>query len=87
MHLVFRTLKGARREALVLAVGENRLRIVVAGQRDAVELRRTYGHWTSDLGATVQLEGIMAHDGIDLARFYADLFPREQALSGVWLPV
>jgi hypothetical protein len=85
MHLVIRELNGKRREALVLAVGANRLRVVIAGERETIELRRNFGDWCSDSGAIVQLEAIVADGRADLARFHTDLFPAERAVGGMTL--
>lgn len=78
MHLIITKSNKKRVEALVLAVGENRLRAVVAGHNDVVELRRAYGQWTSDLG-DVEIEAMTADNRIDLTNFHAELFPNERA--------
>ena len=77
MHLIITKFNKTRVEALVLAVGENRLRAVVAGHKDVVEFRRVYGQWASDLGE-VEIEAMTADNRFDLTRFHADLFPNER---------
>ena len=78
MDLNISTPNGKRFEAMVLAVGENRLRAVVAGCNDTVELWRNYGQWSSDLG-DVELEALASNHGIDMSRFCADFCSRERA--------
>jgi hypothetical protein len=76
MHLIISTPNGTRLEALVLAVGENRLRVVVAGHNDTVELRRNYGQWSSDQGE-VELEALIADHAIDISRLCTDFQENE----------
>lgn len=55
MYTIFSDLKG-RREGLVLAAGDNRLRVAVRGAQDVVELRHTQGQWVIDQSGPVQIE-------------------------------
>ena len=43
-------------EAFVYRTGENRMRAVVAGLRDALELKRLGSGWISEYGETVSFE-------------------------------
>jgi hypothetical protein len=55
MYTIFSDSTG-RREGLVLAQGDNRLRLAVRGSKDAVELERSQGRWAIDGGEPVQIE-------------------------------
>ena len=55
MYAIFTDLT-ARKEGVVLALGDDRLRLAVRGAQDAVELRYTDGQWTIDGGKPVQME-------------------------------
>jgi hypothetical protein len=79
MHLIIRKLNGKRLDALVLAVGENRLRAVVPGYKDVLELRRNYGLWSSDLG-DLEVEAMTSLEGIDMNRVRAEFCPEEREL-------
>ena len=70
------TPNGTRLEALVLVVGENRLRAVIAGHNDTAELRRNYGQWSSDQGE-VELEALIADHAIDISRLCTDFQENE----------
>ena len=86
MHLIISKPGGKPLEALVLAVGENRLRAVVAGSTDVVELHRNYGQWSSDLGE-VQVEAMIVNDRIDINLFRAEFCPEERAAGFQQLPI
>ena len=80
MHLIIRKLAGKRLDALVLAVGENRLRAVVPGHNDVLELRRNYGQWSCDLG-DIEVEAFISQEGIDVIRFHAEFCPEERGFG------
>ena len=80
MHLIISAPNSKPCEALVLAVGENRLRVVMAGYTDVLELRRSYGNWSSDLGE-VQVEAWTVDGRIDIDRFQAEFCPEERAVG------
>ena len=80
MHLIISMPDGRRREGVVLAVGENRLRAAIAGHNDVMELRRNYGVWSSDLGE-IEVEAMTADDRTDVVRLAADFCPEERAVG------
>jgi hypothetical protein len=59
---------GERTEAVLLATGDNKMRIVVKGLKDATELRLVEDQWISENGVAVDIESLIAIDGapIDL---------------------
>lgn len=48
MHMILRTAAGELVKGLLLAAGRGRMRVVVEGQKETLELRRTRGRWLSD---------------------------------------
>jgi hypothetical protein len=62
MYTIFSDSTG-RREGLVLAQGDNRLRLAVRGSKDAVELERSQGRWAIDGGEPVQIEFLTIEAG------------------------
>jgi len=58
MYLLMSYPAGITMEAVILAKGRNRMRIVVAGSPDTVELKRSGEAWMAD-GQPVELEFLM----------------------------
>jgi hypothetical protein len=65
-----------RAEAVLLAVGTDRMRVAVAGFNETEEWARYQGVWYDEAGAPVEVQAILAVDGVDTAAFCADAFPR-----------
>ena len=80
MHLIIRMAGGKPLEALVLAVGENRLRAVIPGHADTLELRRNFGQWSSDLG-DLEVEAMTIDGELDINRLRAEFCPEERAVG------
>ena len=80
MHSIISMPNGKRREGVVLAVGKNRLRVIVTRHNDVVEMRRSYGVWSSDLGE-IELEAMTADARINVIRLCADFCSAEQAVG------
>jgi len=72
MHLMLTFSNGRRTEALVLAVGRNRMRIAIPSRNDAVELTLAGGQWTTDTGETLELDSLISLVDVDFPR----LFPK-----------
>ena len=51
---------GERTEAVLLATGDNRMRVVVRGQKDATELRLIQDQWVSEDGDTIDIESFIS---------------------------
>jgi len=62
MRLFLHYPAGRRMEAVLLATSPDRLRIIVRGQSQTVELRRRHGHWYSEKGKRVEFDAILALD-------------------------
>ena len=50
---------GERTEAVLLAIGHHRMRVLVRGQNDAADLQFIKGQWMSDDGDTVEIESLI----------------------------
>ncbi len=50
---------GLRVDAMLLAIGQNRMRVVFRGGRDAMELRLLKDQWMSEEGDAVDIESIL----------------------------
>lgn len=62
MTLFFHYPAGRRMEAVLLASSPNRMRIVVRGQSETVELRRREGQWYSEKGKRVEFDAMLPAD-------------------------
>lgn len=58
MYAVFGDSTGWR-EALILAIGENRLRLTIRGSQDAIELENLQGQWFIDKTRPAQIAFLM----------------------------
>ena len=59
MYLILCDSNGNRYEGMVLAGSENRLRVALRGDEDAVELTRHQNEWTLEGGGSVEIESIL----------------------------
>ena len=80
MHLTILDSTGGRHEAILLAAGTSRLRVVVSGARDTVDLKLVEGGWLCEDGEPVEFESIVA--GEDLSTFCSLVRPRTHAAGG-----
>ena len=60
MYLLIRYPAGVVVEGVVLAKGRNRMRVVVRGFTDAIELKRSGPNWTADGRELVELDFVMS---------------------------
>ena len=74
MHLIVKFQNGFHGEALLLAGGRERMRLIVAGQPDTIELSKLNGVWQTDAGETVEIEAMTTL--ADCAEFLAEARPR-----------
>jgi hypothetical protein len=75
MRMILRYESGQRVEALLLAGNSDRMRVAIGARADTVELRVVNGHWSTDEGAAVEVESLIAIPGADVARFCAAMLP------------
>ena len=50
---------GRRVDGVLLATGQDRMRLAVRGRNETIELRREDGRWTSEDGVRVELESVI----------------------------
>ena len=59
MHMTLRFPTGRRAEAILLAAGPDRLRIVLRRRSDTYELRLAGGEWISERGERIEVESLI----------------------------
>ena len=62
MYLILCDSTGNRYEGMVLAAGENGLRVALRGGEDAIELTRHQNRWTIEGQVPVEIESMLAAD-------------------------
>ncbi len=73
MHLTILDSTGGRHEAVLLAASATRMRVVIKGSRDTIELRASYREWFSEDGEFVEFESITS--GTDYVFFCRETWP------------
>ena len=76
MRISVRFENGKGCEALVLAAGGNRLRVAVAGGRDVEEWLMIDGSWFNESGLRVDIEALVALDGLDYSAMSDEARPK-----------
>ena len=59
MLMTFLKASGERAEAVLLAAGDNKMRVVISGSKDATELRLIKDQWTTENGVVVGIESLI----------------------------
>jgi len=59
---------GERTDAVLLATGDVKMRIVVRGSKDTTEIRCIKDRWVSDNGVVVEIESLITLAAANLAR-------------------
>jgi len=72
---------GRRFDALLLSASPDRLRVVVQGRSDTVELQMIEGRWMSDSGVCVELGAILNDESAVAKRVLANARPRTFSAS------
>jgi hypothetical protein len=68
--LLLQDAAGRIMKALVLAGGQNRLRVVISGYRDAVDLDYVAGQWQSEAKGLWDTAGIITDSWIEVDRIF-----------------
>jgi hypothetical protein len=55
---------GSQVDALLLSASADRLRLVIRGRADTVELQRIDGRWVSESGVTVEVGALIANSAV-----------------------
>jgi hypothetical protein len=76
MYLTLLYHTGMRVDAIVLAVGRDRMRVVVNDRTDTIELRLKNKRWMTESGDTVELESMIPNDRMDMAGLYYHMHHR-----------
>lgn len=82
MRMAIQRGNGVRAEALLLAVSKSRMRVVIAGTADTVELSMMDGRWIDESGEIIEFEALLPLDGIGWPGLCADLYPRTAVAGG-----
>ena len=76
MNLIICDSTQRRLEGVVLAAGQDRIRVAIRGVSDVTELRREYSQWTLETGEPVDLELLLGDSQTDLFHFLKEVYPR-----------
>ena len=76
---------GLRMDAVLLAAGNDRIRVVLRGGRDTIELRREGDDWVSEDGFTVEFEAWIVDDSSASEVLRTHLARRVDRAFGAWL--
>ena len=78
MRMAIRFQNGLIGDAILLAAGRDRVRVVVSGRARTEEWSVVNGHWFDEGGELIEIEALMAVPGIS----YGDVYPMTAAASG-----
>jgi hypothetical protein len=73
---------GRRSEVLLLAVGEERMRLAPRNGLDTIELTRMGERWYDERGRRITIGAVVAIEGVDYSRCCADGRPRVMTAGG-----
>ena len=76
MHILIRFESAVEVEALLLAAGRDRMRVVIPRQRDTVDLTRSEGCWRTESEQVVEIAGLISVAGADCSHFCAEVYPK-----------
>jgi len=76
MRMTFQREDGALVEAVLLTANRFQMRIVPVGVGDTVELTMDDGCWRDERGRRMQIEAMLATEGVDTLAILADFYPR-----------
>jgi len=65
MYLLIRYPGEVIAEAVVLATGKNRMRVIAPGFPDAIELKRAGAKWSTCRGDVVEIDFLMAEESVE----------------------
>jgi hypothetical protein len=85
METILIDANGLQTEALLLAAGDGRMRVIFRNGNDTIELRREGEQWLSEDGSTFQLEAWFADRCLGWEDHRSKLSPRVERAFGAWL--
>jgi hypothetical protein len=83
MRLTVQFDNGVRGEAVLLASNGNQIRVIVAGRGKTEDWLISYGRWFDESGRPIEIDGMVALDGMDYSKLCEDVRPR-MATAGVF---
>ncbi len=79
MEVILSDGKGARREAVILAGGNDRLRVMLRDDKDAVELRREGDKWISEDQSVFEVDAWIVSGTLQPESLCAEILQRTLA--------
>ena len=76
MHMILSYPTGRHVEAILLSATGGRMRLVVRGQEETIELSRIGYEWISDFGYPVEIQSIVTDDPVGTAHIWSEALPR-----------
>jgi len=73
MRMWIRYESGTKVEALLLAASRYRMRVVIAGERETIDLNRLGDSWYEDT-AQIEIEALMPVAGCDCSTFCTEVY-------------
>jgi len=74
-------------EAIILAVGGERMRIVAANHRDTAELHSINGCWYTEANEPIEIDSIIQIPGVDVSDSCAAIYPLTYSAGSNNMPV
>jgi len=81
MQITIKYEDGVRADAILLATGTNRMRVLVMGSNDTEEWTQLDGIWRTEDGRQIEFEAMFV-DGNEWSEFSADPCPKTAAVGG-----
>ena len=81
MWMTIRYPKGLRVEAVLLAAGRDRMRVVVPSRRDAIELHRVDAEWFTEEEIAIEIESLVPLAEGDISAFCTAVYPLTHAVG------
>ena len=76
MRMWIRYESGTKVEALLLAASRYRMRVVVAGQRETIDLNRLGESWYAEDAQQIEIEALIPVAGCDCSTFCTEVYPQ-----------
>ena len=76
MHILIRLESAVEVEALLLAAGRDRMRVVFPQQRATDDLTRAEGCWRTESGQVIEIAALIPLAGADCSQVCAEVYPK-----------
>jgi len=76
MHMILCYPTGRYTDAILLSATRDRMRVIVQGQEDTLELCQIGTQWISDSGSSVEIQSLFTDDPGVAARIWSEPLPR-----------